>query len=385
MSAATQLWPFKPLDKMTEVLEWSTDVIRSQAAEQRLALRPAPRRSFDLDHMLDAQQYSAAQELVRRYQSFLVPDWTQVVRVSTYPGSEVTIAFAPGCLTIPDDGQAVLWRDAAHYEVIDLIPTSSPELGVTASVASAWFDARLMPVYPAIAPDGLSPQRLTHWAAKASIRMDLSGPGASDPASTYPQYRGLDVMTDCPRLGGGLAEPLSWPVDRVDNETGLFSALRTRAAPDASYTVSWRAGDACALKALRAWLDSRAGRLKAFWIASRGRDFLPLGDLHAADTTLTVAGLPGVLPLARDTFDIEISSAAGAALRRQVTGFAVIAGPSLVLTLDAAVGADIAKADIQRISNLRCVRFNADRIELVHRAVSGTEVQVTVIEVPVPV
>ncbi|MFN3674219.1 MAG: hypothetical protein ACK4VM_20135, partial [Bosea sp. (in: a-proteobacteria)] len=145
---------------MTETLEWLTDVIRAKATEQRIALRAAPRRSYDFAHVLDAQQYASAQEMARRASEFLVPDWTQVVRLASVdPGSEVVIDFNDAsCLNFRAGAAAILWRSPGAWEVIEV--AASGPAGITASVSGTWRNVRLMPLRPAAAPDGLSAQRL---------------------------------------------------------------------------------------------------------------------------------------------------------------------------------------------------------------------------------
>jgi len=49
-----RLWPFPAQTPVTEVLEWSTDVLVTEAAEQRIALRTGPRSTLTLSHILDA-------------------------------------------------------------------------------------------------------------------------------------------------------------------------------------------------------------------------------------------------------------------------------------------------------------------------------------------
>ncbi|MFN4063441.1 MAG: hypothetical protein ACK4JA_04540, partial [Parazoarcus communis] len=220
--------------------------------------------------------------------------------------------------------------------------------------------------------------------AAVSIRMDITE-NTDDAATSYPQYRGHDVMTDCPKIGGGaLSEGVVWPVEIIDSQLGRFAAVRERTTPDATFTMRWRVFGACAASSLRAWLHSRRGRQRAFWLSSRGRDFLPADDLVAADTEITVQALPALDALARESFDVELVTTAGAMLHRQVTGWRLDSNGNVVLELAEPIGADIPATAVRRLSWLRCVRFDADRIELTHRAAAGVEVAVPCVEVPVP-
>ena len=66
------------------------------------------------------------------------------------------------------------------------------------------------------------------------------------------------------------------------------------------------------------------------------------------------------------------------------SGPAVSGNPTFDLTIDSALGVAVTAAAFGRISFLRCARFDADRIELLHRPGEGLAVAVPCIEVPVP-
>jgi hypothetical protein len=49
-----RLWPFPVRQPVTEVLEWNTDTLITEAAEQRIALRTLPRSILTVSHRLNA-------------------------------------------------------------------------------------------------------------------------------------------------------------------------------------------------------------------------------------------------------------------------------------------------------------------------------------------
>ena len=49
-------WPFPVRQPVTEVLEWNTDTLITEAAEQRIALRTVPRSILTVSHLRDAGQ-----------------------------------------------------------------------------------------------------------------------------------------------------------------------------------------------------------------------------------------------------------------------------------------------------------------------------------------
>jgi hypothetical protein len=53
-----RLWPFPVRHPVTEVLEWNTDTMITEAAEQRIALRTVPRSILTVSHLLNSSMRS---------------------------------------------------------------------------------------------------------------------------------------------------------------------------------------------------------------------------------------------------------------------------------------------------------------------------------------
>ncbi|MGR9107771.1 MAG: hypothetical protein ACU843_12640 [Gammaproteobacteria bacterium] len=366
---------------MTETLEYNTDILRSRAREQRIALRPGARRSFEMEHILNALEYSSAQEMVRRYEEWYVADWTQRTRVTVTFGANKSIPIEDAACF--DFGEfAVLWSDEDQYEVIEVAQADSNGI-VAAEVLGSWSNVFLMPAWLAFNENGLDATRATKDVARIRTSFHLAEQNPI-PESTYSQYRTHDVMTDCPLIVGGLEETLQWPTDRPGSSIGKITILRDRAYPDATFTLKWLLKTQCAQQTMRRWLDSRYGAQRCFWVSSRGGDFELASAIGPADTTIEIVSLIGTLPLARTDFDIEIVLVGWATYRRQVTGWALNTEGNLLVDIDSALGISVSPSQIVRISNLRLVRFAQDRFELSHHAGVGANLAANIIEVPFP-
>ena len=57
------LWPFPVAQEIIEVLEWRTDLLQSQAGEQRIALRSRPREIVTFQHRCNALGMARAREI----------------------------------------------------------------------------------------------------------------------------------------------------------------------------------------------------------------------------------------------------------------------------------------------------------------------------------
>lgn len=376
------IWPFPPGPELIEELQWATDVIRAKSAEQRISLRSAPRRTFQLSHTLHDHQYSHARSLIREAHGgdgFLVPDWGQ----STYLGAVAAGSNVPVDLSDVDiDDTAILWQSADTFESVTLSTDSG---GTTIdTVAGNYTSARLLPLWPAYSPDGLTASRGAARYSRLSIAMETDD---NRDLSVTPAvgYRSLDVLDACPVIASGeLDESIAWPVTAFDNPTGISRFMRRRSMPDMNSIMRWHLFTRAEQFALRGWLHYRRGRQKAFWMSSRGKDLEPADNITA--TTVIVFALPGLTGLGRtEAFDIEVKTASTSHYRR-VTGLTAgtpVGGRSTInMTIDSSMSVSLAA--IERISYLRCTRLDADRIELLHQAAGGMSVQVPMIEIPTP-
>lgn len=381
------LWPFFPVGEVTEVLEWRTDVIRARAAEQRFRLRERPRRQWHFAHLLDAEGQATARALLRGATSFQVPDWIRTIYAGPVAsGSSVSIAMTTAGLGLVAGASVMLWNGILDYEVCTIESVSAGAM-VLELVAAARATTGIYRVDQATAAADLAITRPAGHLQRAAI--SFNAPGVDTYAATsYAQYRGHDVLPDIPRVGSGaLTENLAWPLEVFDNETGHIDVTRQRDLPDDKFMMRWQVFTKPEIDALRAWVASRYGRWLAFWQSSWQNDLKVAADIGASATTLRVFAPPGTTSLGRTAFDLEIATPSGIFLR-QVTnasaGTAVNGRPTINLTLSSSLGVAVTAAAFGRISYLRCARFAADRIELLHRPGEGLAVSVPCIEVPVP-
>ncbi|MEM6484972.1 MAG: hypothetical protein AAF662_08315 [Pseudomonadota bacterium] len=361
---------------MVESLQWATDIIFTKTSEQRIGLRLQPRRVFNFSHTLSDEVANYSRVLTRNAQGdsgFLVPDWTQTQSVGAISaGSGVVI---PVDLSTVDFGtQALIWESESRNEAVTITLGAG---NVTADVANTYANAQIMPLWPGSSPEGLNMSRL--GAGNNNLAMGFILSESSDiSASTYPQYRGHDVLTDCPVLGGStFDETTAFSLSGFDNVVGNNVYLRARDLINQVQQMRWHVFERASIYALRQWLHSRKGRLKAFWLSSRARDLEPVSF---SGTTLTVFNDVLTRPA---PFDVEVVID-GASEYRQVTAAASGATIDSRATVDLTLDSALTGTEIDRISMFYCVRFDSDRVDLEHAAAAGVVVQVPVREVPVP-
>lgn len=380
------LWPFMPVGEIVEALEWRTDVLRAQSAEQRIQLRARPRRQWQFSHLFNHDEYAAACAIARGAEDFQVPDWTrQIYGGAVASGSSVSLSVVTADLDLEAGDRVLVMEDRSRWEICTLASVGASAI-VLQSVSTARASAGVWPLDEAHAGIELQAKRPAGRQVFADVNFE-SAQVVDCGASTLSSYRGHDLMSDIPVVGAGqLDEGLAWPAEIFDNDLGSPVAARTRSQPDVRLGMRWHVFTRAAKRTLRQWIFSRRGKLRAFWRSTLARDLSAAADIAAASTSLRVFTPTGALDLGGTAFDIEVNGLA--IYRRRVldvqAGADVDGRPTLTLTLDSALGTDHARADIGRVSFLRCMRFDSDRVEFLHTPGGGLSVAVPCIEVPVP-
>lgn len=371
-------WPFHARIPLTETLQWQTDVIQAKSSEQRIALRAIPRRILQLTHRFDQPTFKVARSLMRFGLSFLTPDWPLFVRLPTVPAGESVVVPVDTTSTFLSTGQAHL-RSGDRWQTVSITSMAADSITL-GSVSDEMPTPIIAPLVQTHAPGGLDGSRSAGGFVTASVEMHIHS-GADIAASSFPQYAGIDVMTDCPAVGGGaFDEPLSWDLTVIDNVMNAPDYLVNRDWPNALYQIRWVMRDVQQRHQLRRWFYSLRGRQKAFWLPHFGKDFVLAQSVAANTTTITVKRpVDGPAPVLTTPFHIRIASPDAVFFRQvdQVT----VGADTINLVMSANLGVVVSEQE-GSISVMQRVRLNTDRVEMEYGGADVVTAAVTCIEVP---
>jgi len=368
-------WPFLVRQPISEVLEWNTDTLITEAAEQRIALRTDPRSILTYTHLLDGPGLARAAELARSgpLDDWALPLW-HLARPATTPidAADLTVfadtsegAFeAPGQAVIAADG-----GDAVLVEVSAVLPDRL-ELAALAGVTL---------VHPIVAPVGIGIltrpieiDRRRQGLGTVTARFTLQDAMAL-PASSYPTHLGLDVLTDPAVLRQPLGETIGQTVEYIDNGFGLImiEPVLTHVQRRSTITLVDRG---VARWTRRRWLHGLRGRQRAFWLPTWGRELVLQAEVTSSVTSVIVATTaePGLWIGRHVMFDT-----ASGPVFREITN-AVYDALGIRLTI-AAPGKTIPITT--PIHLLTRVRLDTDRIEIEHFG-NRSEFAASLIETP---
>lgn len=379
----SELWPFPAAQEITEVLEWRTDMLQSQAGEQRIALRSRPREIVTFLHRCDALGMARASELVRAgfVGQWRVPLWHMAVQPTADVAQGATeIAVDTGvadfrageAVAIAVDGREASFTQIASVEadrliLVEPLGTQLPVATVAATriaIASVRFGLLTAPIE-------IARRRQNDGMVTATFLLR----DAPDPsAPVMPTYLGRPVQTNPALNRSPITASLRRAVEYVDNGFGPVVVEPLRDLFERGEAITLKAQGAAERWALRRWLWSLRGRQTSFWLPTWGRELQLRATMTSGSTLMRAAPITGLAAYVGRTILLEVPSG----LRVRTINAAVAEGADHRLTLSSSLGEPVAIGT--KVHFLTLVRSDADRIEIRHGSVAS-EVTLPVVEV----
>mgnify|MGYP001494687887 CR=1 FL=1 len=360
-------WLLKPLSEPTERLSWKTDIIQAHDREQRIAIREAPRQSFDYRFFLTAREYSALTVKLYKWahQLHAIPAWLEGATVGSISEGALEIPFDTRYADYREGGMAIILDADMSYEVVDIVSVADDKLTILREFPRAMKNVTVYPLRFSHALDGF---RFTRGdvesgafvAATFSIddNVDLSASGS------HTQYRGRDVIETPTISAGGISERIARSIDVFDNGAARPAIDTITGYPTYLRTVTFLARTRKEMWSLRQFLHSIRGRQGTFWLPSWNNDFSLSATYTTGSNTMIVSSVEWFKY--RDHGDIVIDLKDGTRLFVHVTGATEAEGGD-VLTLETPIAREILIEDVRHMMFLYHVRFDADELIIDHK------------------
>lgn len=356
-----------------ETLQFKTDVMTAwSGAEQRRALRIAPRRQFEFTAPMAQQE--------RRFVEAALFAWSSMTwAVPIFSdGQRLTSALTPGLLTIPCDtvnrdfragGLAILIQDAVTYEVVQISTVTNTALGLTVAVAGSWpVGSRLYPVRTARLAS--YPQITRENAQYATIQPQFVTVEPCDwPAATgLPQYRGYPVLENSPDDSQQAGASYQRQTNLIDNDTGVVEMDDTAKVGFPMWTHAWFMQGRTARAFFRSLMYLLKGRQGEIWVPTYQSDLKLVATVAATASTMDVelTGYSLFLVGQINRQDIRIELLNGTVFYRRVTGSTSVDANTERLSIDSTLGQQITASQVRRISFMSLCRLNSDNIVIQH-------------------
>lgn len=414
--ASLPVWSFRPnwSEGVLESLEWLTEVMSSPTgAEQRVALRITPRRSFEFtvnpwkedrsfyDHMISA--FGAS--------DWYLPVWHDVELLSE--------PVSAGTTVLPIDGQyreffasnpaVILGESAMQSEAIEVKKLTNTTIEFKTPIQNNWpAGSRLYPALKSrLREQPASIKKLSDRVAQTSMAFYVDGPNVLKGDNTgwgflwgfvwggsthgkpwyirtgwgrgwsydwggttafpLPMFEGYPVVVEHPNEANNLTTGFSRILKEIDNDVGLIRRLDTagRAFSNQQYEKIMRQRMDHAT--YRAFLYYLKGQLVPLWLPTFYEDFRLVEPavsgndfLIVKNTGFTVSGGPRP---GREIISVETWG--GDPIFRRVISSGFV-GSNEILTLDSPLDTDIPLSSFRKISFMELNRLTQDRVEITH-------------------
>ena len=363
-----------------ETLEWRTDVLPGYTGEQRIALRDAPRQSFNYSHLLTPHEFATAKNYVRQRRYASVPAWFEHIKyVGTLAAVDTTITFDTTNADYREGGALVVF-ESSDKAVVVLIDTVTPT-GVTLATAlgQEFVNPLIAPVRHGRIVDGLKITRPPGSMVDCSIQFQATDNADLAADIGYPQYRSLDVLNELTIVLANIAENIILPTELFDSGMGVIVAEPVIDYAEFGQTVSFMEQGKAALWRRRQWLHSLKGKQKPFWLPSFKRDDLTLlEDIDSSETVLSVQHIGPASYLVGQ--HVMIKTEAGTEYFREITASVDGAANETDITISSSLGVAVAAADVNTFCFMSQVRLDADRIEIKYKTVDIATIVIPAVE-----
>lgn len=353
-------WMFRPLAGFLQGFEWKTDIIRSKASEQRIALRALPRVQYSFKHKLDRKNYQVAKAAMLTGFLFQIPDWGLRFHVTITPGINVVLNIGPHHFQVGDS--VTIWKSDTLYEILTV--SAKTLTSITIPVILLDGECIVMKMVEAYCQGGMSGAVTKDNLIDVSMNMSPTLPidfGSYTPTT----YLGKAVFPFQCVIESNLNERVTWATEEVDNDLGKFEMFSDRTEADSVFAIRTLLNDSNTL-AMAQWLQSRVGRQKDFYVSSGYNDFVLASNTSAGSAVLRVFGKHETL----DTKWITITYPDGSTVNFEVlsTSAAPILGgeQTSYITLTTNLATAVLTTQNIKISKLMLARHDTDRIELIH-------------------
>lgn len=376
------VWPFIPQTAHRESLEWRTDVIQSFSGEQRLALRSAPRQSFNYTYMLTPHEFSRAKALSVQWahRTYGVPVWSELTNIGPVSAGATTIPVDTTAADYRAEDVILLWQDSENALAVEITSVQPNSVSLKLPLTRSFTNAYVAPLRFARTYNGVDYTRSKAETVVANVAFSVTENKDLGAAVGYPVYRGKDVVVDRTVIVGDIEERIVRPLDIFDNEAGVVEVdvQDNWVRHNQILTIStknraerWKA---------RKWLHSLKGKQKTFWLVSWNKDLEILSPITPTTSGLVVKSIN--YHVLYGIKDILLKLKNGESIFRRVLSASNNNDGTETLSLDSNLGIYAEPSEVDTVCFMSHVRLDSDSIEISHSYSGQVSISVSVVEVP---
>jgi hypothetical protein len=374
-------WSLPPdwTEPVIETLAWLTDVqVAIAGTVTRTPLRDAPRRSWEFAVLADRRE--------RRWVEHALFDWTGRVWAlpvfvdSTWcraavPAGATEIPVATAGLDFAVGSLAMLWRDVATYELVEVAQIASDRIGLRAPTRRAWsIGTGLFPCRTARLTDAPELRRHNDRLMQTQLRFEATEPCDWPAALPATRYRGFPVLEHRRDETRDPSASFARRFDLLDGEVGRSHLDDLSGLAWTTQSHAWRLMGRAERAAYRSLLYGLQGRAEALWLPTWTDDLDVIETIGESAVTLTVAacGISRSLRQQAGRRHIRIELTDGTVFYRAIEASSEIAlangETGERLRIDVALGLVVRPERVRLVCWMALVTLAGDTVELQHHA-----------------
>ena len=374
------LWTWKPQSKLTETLEWTTNILKTRKGEQRIALRVAPRQKFAFQIVLNSQEYAELKNIDSSFRLWGVPIWKEATSGVNASAGDTFISFDTSFADYRTDGLAVLWESQKKAVAVQIQNVQSDGIEITLGLENDWTNAEVMPLRKAYITDGLKFSRASNEKIALSVDFVVDDNIDLSKEANYDEYEGYDVLDDANVVIGDVSERLNRPSVYVDNGQGPVVIETKQDYSNFARYIGKYTKTMSDVWNLRTWLHSRYGKQKAFWLPSWNEDIVVVKDIASTDTYINIKNIKldiyGNLPK-----HTRLVLNDGTVFYRNILVATELSEDEEEIEIDSSLGQSVSISDIWIWSFMDLVRLNSDKVNIEYGNMNHAQVSIPVMGV----
>ncbi|MFA5409953.1 MAG: hypothetical protein WC343_14360, partial [Bacilli bacterium] len=382
VGSRVMIWLWKPEGDYTEELRWNTNILQTRSGEQRISFLEAPRQAFNYEFFRPPTEIAEIKAAVddRCHGIWGVPVWKEHAVVTATVGSSA-INFDTSYADYQEEGWAILWESPEKAAAVYITTVRVDGIDIDPVLGESFENAWIMPMQRAYTPEGIEFTRSEGtWTRFTGQFLCIDNVDLAT-TSTYPQYRSHDVLTDGNYVIGNMSERIMRPIAQIDNGQGPITVIATQDYTNFARSLGTSTTTKAALWAWRQWLHARRGRWKPFWLPTRNQDFVLAATITALTTDIEITG--GAMFARHNVFpcDFMMTLTNGNTYYRRILTATTAPGGNTTMSIDSALGVEVAASAISQWCLMDLVRLNSDEITLEHSNPYNMETNIPVMRV----
>ncbi|MGC7559596.1 phage tail protein [Pasteurella sp. PK-2025] len=378
-------WAFFPDwgENVIENLHFLTTVHQSiTGAEQRIAKRLSPRRTFEFKVMTEGVNRQVFENMLYAYGSrvWSMPIFTDCAMLlqQVAPGDlEINIQTAGYDFSV--DGR-ILLMNGKLKEMVEIVGVEAEKLILKRPTVSHFdvINTKVYPVRSAVLTDMPNITRLSDGVSTAQVRLQIHEHNAHSSDITHlPMYRNHPVLEPTSEWSEDITAQYLRFIQTLDNQTGVPHYLDTARKAFQITSHRFLLNGRLEQRKLRQLFYYLRGRQKAIWVATSTTDITPRSDILVKTFDIYFMHYTAILKNQVGRQDIRIECTDGSVHYRRIVTSSVVDEQTERLSFD---GEElrVKQEDIAKISFLTLSRLESDQVTWTHHTDADGVATVTV-------